>query len=935
MADVITRFKLETTQYDSKLRDAAKGLKEVAHQAELGGKGFTGFNQKAIEAARSLGTIESGANNTKDRLKDLVGSFNDAAKAYNNLSKEQQQSDFGKALSQSLEQLQQRIKDTKQELYGLGNTVEEVKQKSGGLFGEGGFTGMLQVAGGNLLASGIQKLGSEMVDTIQQSIELARQGEGIRMAFERLNRPGLLDHLKEATHGTVSEIELMQQAIKFENFKLPLEDLATYLAFAQQKAKDTGESIDYLVTSIVNGLGRQSKQILDNLGISAAELTKRMSDGADMTKAVADIIREEMEKAGDYVETAADRAARKQAELADKSEELGRRLMEASEKADEFNMTLKLGTLQVLAETYEGLQVLGNAADSVGRQIKKAFEELGIPINQIKNFVIELATELENTKIVGVSALGAIKTAAAGLISPLMGVVTLLREIGKEANKNGDAVLGAGIAGSIGGTVFNKPTSAIPDSSNTNKKGKGGNTGKKEKPKTEYEQNEAAIKALANEYAKLASSEKALTNEEEQRMSAIQAQIAILQERNKKYKEYFDIVQGNTVNNFKEGEIGMYEEELQKLQQSMKHAESADEAKEISQEIEILTIKIKELRGEYDKIFEKGNFNEILKATKELEKLNQLENTADANGNVVVNGKQKTGINSAFEQSTLTNTNVGAFISAIQKELGDADVGGVVYEKLTERLKDASMFKDVLQAMIDGGIKGADFTDLANEMKAKLLEGDISDEAWNDFLKRINEKISDSGLKLKVEVDDKGTIVGITTQTEKMTKDWQKAGHAIQAVGSAMSQIENPAAKVMGTLAQAVATVALSFAKALANSKSPWEWIAFAATGLATMVSTIATIKSTAKYSEGGIIQGNSYSGDNILGHVNGGGFVGLNAQEIVLNKAQQGNLATQLSDNALNGGSSTPYVMGEQIYLGVNTYLKRSGRGELVTSKR
>ena len=38
---------------------------------------------------------------------------------------------------------------------------------------------------------------------------------------------------------------------------------------------------------------------------------------------------------------------------------------------------------------------------------------------------------------------------------------------------------------------------------------------------------------------------------------------------------------------------------------------------------------------------------------------------------------------------------------------------------------------------------------------------------------------------------------------------------------------------------------------------------------------------------------------------------------------------------NALNGGSSTPYVMGEQIYLGLNTYLKRKGQGELVTSKR
>jgi len=376
-ADVITRFKLETTQFDSKLRDAAKGLKEVAHQAELGGKGFTGFNQKAIDAARALGTIESGANNTKDKLKDLVGSFNDAAKAYNNLSKEQQQSDFGKAMAQSLEQLQQRIKDTKQELYGLGNAVEDVKQKSGGgLFGEGGFTGMLQVAGGNLLASGIQKIGSAMADTIQQSIQLARQGEGIRIAFERLNQPGLLDNLKEATHGTVSEIELMKQAIKFENFKLPLEDLATYLAFAQQKAKDTGESIDYLVTSIVNGLGRQSKQILDNLGISAAELTKRMSDGADMTKAVADIIREEMEKAGDYVETAADRAARAAAKVNDEMEEFGRQAAPIAEEWSNVWNSLTIGAMEFgnyiagpLAKSIRSIQNI-LAVDSDGSTFK-------------------------------------------------------------------------------------------------------------------------------------------------------------------------------------------------------------------------------------------------------------------------------------------------------------------------------------------------------------------------------------------------------------------------------------------------------------------------------------------------------------------------------------------------------------------------------------
>lgn len=355
MADVITRFKLETTQYDSKLRDAAKSLSAYSKQAELAGKDFDKFTKSGIEAAKAFGAVESGAKNTKDRLKDLVGAYNDVARAYNNLTEQQRQSDFGKAMAQSLSQLQDRIKETKDELYSLGDTVKN----SSGLFGEGGLTGMLQVAGGNLLSKGISMMAGDLTDTIQKSIELARQGEGVRLAFERLNQPGLLDNLKQATHGTVSEMELMKQAIKFENFKLPLEDLAIYLQFAQQKAKDTGESIDFLVTSIVNGLGRQSKQILDNLGISASELTKRMAEGKDMTQAVAEIIREEMAKAGDYVETAADRAARATAKATDEMEKFGQSASPIAEAFNSLWTDIKNGALGVAN------MLLGPVANSI------------------------------------------------------------------------------------------------------------------------------------------------------------------------------------------------------------------------------------------------------------------------------------------------------------------------------------------------------------------------------------------------------------------------------------------------------------------------------------------------------------------------------------------------------------------------------------------
>ena len=50
--------------------------------------------------------------------------------------------------------------------------------------------------------------------------EMAMAAEGVELAFGRLNKPDMLDQLREATHGTVSDLELMKQAVKFKVFDL-------------------------------------------------------------------------------------------------------------------------------------------------------------------------------------------------------------------------------------------------------------------------------------------------------------------------------------------------------------------------------------------------------------------------------------------------------------------------------------------------------------------------------------------------------------------------------------------------------------------------------------------------------------------------------------------------------------------------------------------
>lgn len=178
--------------------------------------------------------------------------------------------------------------------------------------------------------------------------EVAREAEGVELAFDRLDKPGMLDKLREATHGTVSDLELMKQAVKFKDFNLPVEQLGTYLAFAQQKAKDTGEDIDYLVTSIVNGLGRQSKPILDNLGISALEIGEGVKRTGNFVQAVTDIVKERMGEVGDYVETSSERAAQASVRLQNAQKELGKEWLPVMEQLDNAYTEFQIGLMSVV-----------------------------------------------------------------------------------------------------------------------------------------------------------------------------------------------------------------------------------------------------------------------------------------------------------------------------------------------------------------------------------------------------------------------------------------------------------------------------------------------------------------------------------------------------------------------------------------------------------
>lgn len=225
-------------------------------------------------------------------------------------------------------------------------------------------------------------------------------------------------------------------------------------------------------------------------------------------------------------------------------------------------------------------------------------------------------------------------------------------------------------------------------------------------------------------------------------------------------------------------------------------------------------------------------------------------------------------------------------------------------------------------------VDSSELTALQNELR-QLTEdqsnfGKYSSETWQLYQEKIDE--------VNKEIQNfKGK--DLPNQAEEAAKAFDSATNAIANIGSALQSIEDPGARVAGIIAQAIATIAQTFAASLKGTFTPWDWIAGAAAGTATMISTIAAIKSatsTKGYAEGGIVRaasgfmvpGNNYSGDLVPAYLNSG--------EMVLNKFQQQALAGTLENGGMKNISISGALRGEDIVLVADRYGRRTGKGEL-----
>lgn len=325
---------------------------------------------------KSMVEMEAAGRKTSQEYKNMAEQYRTTSKAIRETTKEisaqtQRLSVMDMTMNQLRKQqkmLQRELDDTVQalhpEAYGVleqrlkdvSGRISELKQNAKS-FGEiassdqvnGIFLGTMATKLAGLLGQQASKLKDFALESARAGVEMAEQADGVTKAFNAMDNPNLLDNLRKATKGTVNDVQLMTAAVQANDFRIPLEDLGKYLEFAQLKAQQTGQSVDYMTNSIVTGLGRKSPMILDNLGISAAEISEKTKETGDFMKAVAEIVDTQLAAAGETYISAADRAAQKTVELQNAQKALGDEILPLKEQWDDAYADMQLNTISLIS----------------------------------------------------------------------------------------------------------------------------------------------------------------------------------------------------------------------------------------------------------------------------------------------------------------------------------------------------------------------------------------------------------------------------------------------------------------------------------------------------------------------------------------------------------------------------------------------------------
>ena len=1022
MADVITRLKIESGEYDSKIKRAVSGLQNMEQECRRVNGTLAKLEQDQKQFVQSLGQMQTVSNTVRGKIGELSGAFVELRAQYNRLTEEEKKGDYGKALSKSLDQLKQRISDSKKELSDIQQELNGGTSKFGD-FGKvidtvgnrlgvsGSLTEMLISKTAMLTAgvgAGIAIVGEATKAWMSYNAELAKQDQ-ITKVTTGLEGPDS-NRMTDAARAMADVYKVdFREAINAANTLMTqfgktgdeaiqllrdgmqgmvMGDGQKLLNMIKQYApafRDAGISASQLVAIIQNSEGgiftdqnmnaivmgiknirlmtNQTSEALAKLGIDGQDMTKKLNDG---TMTIFDALKQVMGAL--------------------------QNVGSGSQAAGEVMQT-----------------VFGRQGVSAGTNLAKAIESLNTNLQETKRQTGEVgeayddllrSTEKLNTAIREAFGYNGWEEMATGikskLITALADVLTLLNKI--RDYDMPDWLKGPGdkpkpYSGTKVDTDYiTRGTSAADRekryttvTGNINKKLQNLNAQEAAlgKPYTYTDKNGGLVEQIdtpeeiAQKRRQIQSSRQILTR----RLNTIQSQHDTLTA---------EPVRANTTppKTGGSGSGGTTTKGNTTAKDVYVPAEGSIDA-----QVE----KVRELTKQWSAATDQAGRDGYKKQLDEAQGiLDQMRGKVKT-----VTQEMSTGI------SGLTPDMIKWGENDIKQQMQSVEYGTQEYNDLAQRLIDYNSVSNLMQEAVKTGLE---VDDSVKEYFVDALTGPLGEkipqELYDSLVESLNEfkeYTGDNPIELDAKtgnVNEKKTEKkedDTLKETQKVVSGLSQVASGLQAMGIMLpSEVTKVLSMLQGamTVVQGVGTIISVFGSTAesANTAAVGANTGALIANTAAMVALQAAMDvNTAsnfipffaeggvvpKFSEGGVIPrligkaadgmlipGNSYSGDRLRMPVDGGrGVIGVNSGELILNMSSQDNLAGMFKsaeslvgtirdesmalglsqvgiladalDNEGSAVSSTPYVTGEQIFLGLNNFTKANGYGEIVTSRR
>ena len=1017
MADVITRLKVESSEYDSKLKRATQSLNEMTTAAEREGKKIATANKENIAMAQSLGRMQTVATSARGKMSELSSAIESATIMYNRLSAAEKKGDFGRALNASITQLQGRLKGLQGEMAAVQRQMGKTSAASKGGFLNGIGSSFMGGASSSAMAalgpaaagaaavtvafSGMKKVVGDMVQTNMQ-FEQSSSNLAAVMGKSRDEITNLTNQAKQlgaTTQYTATQILELQANLARLGFTQQeiLSSTKAVQAMATAMGADLGEAAS-LAGSALRGFGLQATEMERVASVLAVGTTKSALSFEKLATALP-IVQTTAAKTGFTIEdtvamlgkltdngiNAASAATQLRKILNDATTDgtklataLGGpvksfdELVVALDKASKSGMTHADSVALVNSKNATALDILMQMAsqrevdiDGVTRQTS-ALQDLRDEItgcseamqsmqdeqlNTLQGSITMLSSAWDGLMLTFSESNGVIKKVVDGL-TELIGTYTKARNLFSVGGNSAVSLFEKGVTEDdkknaqtliqsyrAGGTSNEQIAQKLEQEKSELER-------KKEELQKKIEEAEAAknsgfsgfvgktitgVSAIGGVAGLVAGKgisdmvETKLSDVEDlyKQMAALNDQIAAKDYGIGLVTESKPTETTETTDNTEErgkGRLALLKaqyEEQEKLQIASLDRMAMNEADYEAQVYKIKRETLQKIADLYqDETAEKARANAAI---------SQLDIAYQGTQMRLANKGSKS--TKTYETQTgpsgYSQEGIGALRSEIQGGMKSMQMGSAEYMVEANRLVDLTTFENLLKTAVQRGVE-LDPALLEASFEKIDLGVDVPDEEWQNLVDIINEQVNELNpdpVKLDVQT---GAVSDAPVQAAKATEDgWKAAANAVQTVGGALQQIEDPGAKVAGIIGQAIANIALSFAEAMASpavAGTGWGWLAFAASGIATMIATIASVKqaTAGAYASGGIVPGSSFSGDNLTANVNSG--------ELILNRAQQGSIAGQLQSNPMAGMKLSTEISGSNLRVVLNNDNRQRG---------